>query len=147
MRSSLVVFSILLMIGSAFAQGVTGTWETYDDESGELQSVVKIYEKSGKIYGKIIELHNVKPFNMKGENNEPICVNCTDYRKNKPLKGMKIISGLKKDGNEWYADNAILDPNNGTIYDCKIWLESNDELAVRGYVGWFFRTQYWKRKD
>ena len=55
------------------------------------------------------------------------------------------MNNLEKDDDEW-GDGEILDPNNGKIYDCKIWLEGNDILKVRGYVGFFYRTQTWKRK-
>jgi len=133
-----IIFSVYLV--DVNAQDITGIWETYDDETGELKSEVKIYEKEGKIYGKIIELHNLKV-----NTNNPICIDCEDYRKDKPVRGMVIITGLVKDEDEWSADDAILDPNNGEIYDCKIWLINENKLAVRGYIGWFYRTQYWKR--
>jgi len=43
-----------------------------------------------------------------------------------------------------WQDGKILDPNNGKFYSCKIWLE-NRNLEVRGYIGFFFRTQQWLR--
>jgi uncharacterized protein (DUF2147 family) len=57
---------------------------------------------------------------------------------------MVIIEGLVQDDDE-YEDGTILDPKNGKVYDCKIWLDSADKLMVRGYVGIFFRTQEWIR--
>jgi hypothetical protein len=33
------------------SNGVTGKWKTVD-ETGQAKSIVEIYEKSGKIYGK-----------------------------------------------------------------------------------------------
>lgn len=130
------------LVITSHAQSIIGVWETYDDDSGLLKSEVKIYEKDGKIYGKIIALHNLLV-----DTDNPICIKCEDYRKDQPVRGMIIITGLTKDDDEWYADNAILDPKNGEIYDCKIWLVNEDKLAVRGYIGWFYRTQYWVRKD
>ncbi|HZH86644.1 MAG TPA: DUF2147 domain-containing protein [Brumimicrobium sp.] len=123
------------------SQTIEGIWETYDDASGELKSEVKIYIKDGKLYGKIIKLYNldVDPKDAK-------CELCTDYRKDKPVIGMLVMTGLKKSGEEWVGNSALLDPNNGKSYDAKIWLEGNNKLAVRGYIGWFFRTQYWKKK-
>ncbi len=137
---TLSIVLIVLCMFDANAQDITGIWETYDDKTGELKSEVKIYEKEGKFYGKIIELHNLKV-----NTNNPICIDCKDYRKDKPVRGMEIITGLVKDGDEWSAEDAILDPNNGEIYDCKLWLINDNKLAVRGYIGWFYRTQYWKR--
>jgi uncharacterized protein (DUF2147 family) len=50
---------------------------------------------------------------------------------------------MVKDEDE-YADGEILDPNNGKIYRCKLWLEGKD-LKLRGYLGPFYRTQTWVR--
>lgn len=126
----------------SYTQSVEGVWKTYNDETGKLESEVKLYEKNGKIYGKITKLYKV----VDGEEN-PICDLCPGYRKNKPVVGLTIVTALAKDGSEWYADDSILDPNNGEVYDCKIWLVNKNKLAVRGYLGWFYRTQYWVRVD
>jgi len=137
------IFSMMLFVSAPVSKPITGNWKTIDDETGKPKSIVNIYKKSdGKLYGKIIKL-----FREKGEDQDPICDKCTDYRKNKKIIGMVIITGLEKDGDEWYADDAILDPNNGKIYDCKIWIDEDnpDLLQVRGYIGWFFRTQTWER--
>jgi uncharacterized protein (DUF2147 family) len=56
---------------------------------------------------------------------------------------MEILQKMKKAGDE-YSEGNILDPENGKIYRCKLWLENGD-LKVRGYWGPFFRTQTWKR--
>ncbi len=140
------ILSMILFVSAPVSnvnKSVTGNWKTIDDETGKAKSIVNIYIKSdGKLYGKIIKL-----FKAPDEDQDPICDKCTDYRKNKKIIGMEIITGLEKDGNEWYADDAILDPENGKIYDCKIWVDEDnpDLLQVRGYIGWFFRTQTWKR--
>jgi uncharacterized protein (DUF2147 family) len=44
---------------------------------------------------------------------------------------------------EW-EDGTIMDPDNGKVYDCKLWVEDG-KLKVRGYVAFFFRTQTWVR--
>jgi uncharacterized protein (DUF2147 family) len=56
---------------------------------------------------------------------------------------MEIIANLEKSGNE-YSQGSILDPQDGRIYRCKIWVDDGN-LKVRGYWGPFFRTQTWKR--
>lgn len=134
---SLVVF--FAIICNAQSQGVIGKWKTVDDETGKPKSVVEIYEKSGKIYGKIIEIFEADKRNR-------VCEECSGEDKNKPILGMVIIKGLRKDGNE-YGDGQILDPKNGKLYKCFITLEGNDKLKLRGYVGvsLFGRTQYWSR--
>ena len=132
-------FSLINIIG--ISQTIEGVWKTYDDETGELKSDVKIYKKEGKLYCKVVKLHVVEHLDLVAT-----CSFCKDYRKDKPILGMTVMSGLKNSGSEWEADDALLDPENGKIYDGKIWLISDNKLAVRGYIGWFFRTQYWIRK-
>ena len=133
----LITLTTLLIISSSYAQ-ITGTWKTYDDKSKKARSTVYIYKaKNGKYYGK------VKSLLIESEKGQK-CVKCTGDKKNKPIEGMVIISGLQKDGNE-YDDGTILDPEDGKVYDCKIWKASNGDLKVRGYWGWFYRTQTWKK--
>ena len=55
-----------------------------------------------------------------------------------------MILGMEKVGDE-YKNGKILDPENGKVYSCKMWLDSNGDLQVRGYVGIFYRTQTWKK--
>lgn len=117
--------------------GVEGRWKTIDDATGKMKSIVEISIKNGKLYGKVVEL---KP----GENPEKVCTACTDSRKGQKIVGMEIISGLSKDGSEWVGDDAIMDPENGKLYDCKLWVEDG-KLQVRGYIGFLFRTQTWIR--
>ncbi len=133
----LLLFIAFFLLGNA---QVTGKWKTIDDETGKPKSIVEIYEKDGKIYGKIVKLLNPTEA-------DPKCTKCTDYRKGQKITGMHIITGLKKSGSEFEGDNAILDPESGKIYDCKIWLDEDnkDKLNVRGYIGFLFRTQYWYR--
>lgn len=138
----LLVLCLIFISQINFSQTVEGVWETYDDESGELKSEVKIYIKDGKLYGKIVKLHNLEIPYEKAK-----CYYCTDYRKDQHVMGMEIITALEKNKRgDWKGDDALLDPNDGKLYDATVWLIEDNKLAVRGYVGWFFRTQYWLRK-
>lgn len=121
---------------------VVGMWMTIDDETGKAKSYVKIYKaKNGMYYGEIKELLN------RGANEEkdPYCEACpeADYRHGQRIVGMKIISKMKKNGST-YEGGTILDPKSGKIYSCKFWAEGGD-LKVRGYIGFLYRTQTWKR--
>ncbi len=132
----LSIFALILTALSGQAQDIFGKWKTIDDNTGKPRSVVEIYEKDGKAYGKILKL-----FREPGEDPDPVCDECTDYRKNQRVIGMTIITDMVRDGDEW-EDGEILDPENGKIYDCKLWVEDG-KLKVRGYVAFFFRTQTW----
>ncbi|MES2574991.1 MAG: DUF2147 domain-containing protein [Bacteroidota bacterium] len=136
------IYSIVLFFLVTFfaqSQTVIGKWKTIDDETGKARSIVEIYEKSGKIYGKVIDI-------LEPENKKRVCSNCSDNDKGKPILGMIIIKGLSKEGSE-YTDGKILDPQNGKLYKCFITLETKDKLKVRGYIGISLlgRTQYWYR--
>lgn len=117
---------------------VTGKWKTIDDETGDQKSIVEIFERDGKLYGRITKL-----FRKPGEDQDPVCDKCEkeDPRYGKKIIGMEIIRGLTASDGE-YSGGDILDPNNGKVYRCRIWREGED-LMVRGYWGPFYRTQTW----
>jgi uncharacterized protein (DUF2147 family) len=133
-------FILLLFTTFTFSQSILGKWTTIDDETNIEKSVVEIYESGGKIYGKVIEIKEAEHRNRK-------CTNCTGSDKDKPILGLMIIKKLSKD-NDIYNGGTITDPKNGKIYRCKIYLEGNDKLIVRGYIGisLFGRSQTWIRK-
>lgn len=123
---------------SGYGQSIVGKWKTIDDESGKPRSIVEIYEEEGRFFGKIVKL-----FREPGEDPDPICEECEDDRKDQKIIGMQIISDLKYNkGDQIYQKGEILDPENGNIYDCKLWVEEG-KLMVRGYLLFFYRTQTW----
>ncbi len=118
---------------------ILGKWKTVDDETGKALSVIDIYEKGGKIYGRV---HDI----LEPKNKKRVCEKCSGDEKDKPILGMILIKGLTKDGDE-YNGGKILDPKTGKLYKCYINLEEKDKLKVRGYIGIALlgRTQYWYR--
>ena len=144
MKKNLQILAVAFFIGnSAVGQNIViGKWKTIDDSTGEPRSIVDVYERGGKVYGKITKLYR-KP----GEDPDPVCDDCeTDNpRFMKKIIGMEIMEGLVKDDGE-YGGGFILDPENGKVYRCKIWVEDN-QLKVRGYIGPFYRTQNWLKAD
>jgi len=121
------------------AQSVLGKWKTIDDATGRAKSVVEIYEKDGKVFGKVTDIIN--PSLRNG-----VCEKCGKDYKNKPILGMVIITDLRKDGDE-YNGGKILDPESGNLYKCIIKLSGKDKLVVRGYMGFALigRSQTWIR--
>lgn len=123
----------------SYAQ-IEGKWKTIDDETGQAKSIVEIFKKSdGKYYGKVVQLL-IKPA-------DPNCSLCKDDRKGKPILGMEVIRGIKKDGNT-FDGGTITNPKNGKVYKCSIEREGN-KLNVRGYIGISIagRTQVWHKVD
>lgn len=133
--STVILFFIVSIMN---AQSPLGVWKTVDDKTGKAKSHVEIYEYKGKLYGKVVKLLD-KPQDFK-------CTKCEGDKKDKLVLGMNIIWGMQQDGSEW-EKGTILDPKDGTTYDCKFWIDKDngDQLKVRGYVAFFYRTQTWYR--
>jgi uncharacterized protein (DUF2147 family) len=139
-RALITLFLAILIAHPGASQSPVGKWKTVDDNSGEERSIVEIYEKDGKVFGRITKL-----FRKPGEDPDPVCDECDkeDPRYKKKIIGMEIIREMKVSGKE-YEEGNILDPETGKVYRCKLWVEG-DQLQVRGYWGPFFRTQTWRK--
>jgi len=146
MQASLIAAALLALPAAAWAQAASpvGTWKTIDDKTGKPKALVNITEEGGVLSGKIEKLY--RPAD---QDQNPKCVNCSGARKDQPIIGMTILSGLKKDGNE-YTGGEILDPQDGKTYKSKAKLTDNGaRLEVRGYIGMpmLGRTQTWQREQ
>lgn len=141
-RIALIAILISTASVAASAQDVVGKWKTIDDETGEPRSIVEIFEKDGKVYGKIVKL-----LRTPDEDPDPVCKDCDedDDRYNKKVIGMEIIRDMTKGEDEWEG-GTILDPKNGRVYRCHLWVEG-ENLKVRGYWGPFYRTQTWQKSQ
>ncbi|WP_299521240.1 DUF2147 domain-containing protein [Winogradskyella sp.] len=133
----IIVLAFIFTFNVASSQSILGKWKTIDDETGNEKSIVEIYEDDGKVYGKIVEILT--------ENKKAVCSKCDGDKKNQPILNMVIIEGLEKD-DDVYEGGTILNPENGKEYKCRLKIgEDQDTLQVRGYVAFFYKTQYWKR--
>ncbi len=144
-RNALAAVFGLLFALTAQAGTTTpvGTWRVIGDKSGEAEALVRITEHDGTYEGRIVEVlprPDVDP--------EARCEQCPGARKNQPLRGLAILTGLTRRG-EAYGGGEILDPDSGEIYRCELDVsEDNRQLHVRGYIGipLFGRTQTWLRQ-
>ncbi|MBK8554707.1 MAG: DUF2147 domain-containing protein [Lewinellaceae bacterium] len=138
MRYVMLVVAFLLHFSGVMAQGPLGTWKTIDDDTQEAKSHLQLYESNGKIYGKVAKLLKSAP--------DKKCEKCPGERNMKPILGMVVVEGMALKGGYWQS-GRILDPEKGKWYTCNFWLKDGDPnvLVVRGYIGPFFRTQYWYR--
>ena len=139
MKKSLFTFVLLIISFSMSSQTIFGKWNSKNDETGKVDSVVEIYEKNGKAFAKIIDIKNP-------DRKTAVCSLCEGEIKDKPILGLNILSGLEKDGNEW-SGGTILDPRNGKVYKSYVELVKPNKLKVRGYIGLslFGKTTYWER--
>lgn len=113
-------------------------WKTKDDETGEYKSIIEIVKVGTTVFGVVKQVLR---------NPDAVCSKCDGDKKDKPIKGMTIMWGLKQDGDVW-SGGTILDPEKGKTYRCKIWMgDDGKTLTVRGYLGPFYRTQTWYLAD
>mgnify|MGYP003576760117 CR=1 FL=1 len=142
--STLVIASLLHAASALAADTPVGTWETIDDKTGQPKSLVEISaDSNGVLSGKIVK--GLGPT----ADPERRCTACKDANKDQLIRGMTIISGLKKDDDEWNG-GTVLDPESGKTYKCKMYLEDNGQkLVVRGYIGFALvgRSQTWNRQQ
>ena len=136
-----IIFSIIFMMmpfAAAFAQDVVGQWKLEDGTA-----IVEVYKQGDAFNGKIVWLE--KPDGPDGkpaaDRNNP-----DKSLQSRQLMGLNMLSGLKKDGNE-YTGGKIYDPGNGKTYNCSMKVEG-DILKVRGSLdkkGLLGRTMDWFR--
>jgi uncharacterized protein (DUF2147 family) len=125
----------------AMANSPVGQWHTLDEKTGELKSMVVIFEHQGAIKGRVEKVLR------KGADPAAKCDKCSDDRKNQPVVGLEIIRGAKKaSGKNVWEDGEILDPENGKTYALRLTpIENGAKLEVRGSFGPIGRTQTWVR--
>ena len=139
-----VLLSAVAGFASADVNSPTGLWKTIDDKTGKERSLVRITETNGVFEGRVEKIYD-----QPGDDPQHLCKECEGERKDKPIIGMTILWGLKKDG-EQYAGGEILDPKNGSIYRAKMkLLDGGKKLEVRGFIGvsLFGRSQTWLREE
>jgi uncharacterized protein (DUF2147 family) len=130
--------------GSRATTTPVGRWQTVDDATGKIDSVVVLWEEDGKLYGRIERLVNSDP-----NDPDPRCVRCSGDLKDRSLVGLRIIWDLAKNGDQW-SGGVIVDPNSGKIYRCSIAvIDRGKKLRVRGFIGFSLlgRTEYWLRDE
>jgi len=118
---------------------IEGLWNTIDDTYNLVKSVVELSVVNGELKGYIREIYL-----LPHEGNYPLCTQCNGSLKNKPIVGLRFMDGFFKSDDQW-INGTILDPGNGQTYSSRFWLEGNNKLIVRGYLGPFYRTQTWRR--
>ncbi len=143
MKAAATLALIALAAVPAFAQMTPiGTWQSIDDETAKPKALLRITQRpDGALSGRIEKLLTPPPVP------DPVCIFCSDDRKDQPIVGLEIIRGGRQvEGRAIWEDGRILDPENGTIYALRLTpVEQGAKLKVRGSFGPFSRTQTWLR--
>lgn len=140
LKYSCLLIAALMPVLAIAADPAEGRWKTIDDETGQAKSIVEITQgANGALSGRIVELLNPSRPN-------PACDKCKDDRRGKPITGMEIIRGMKRDGDA-YSGGTILKPDEGKVYKSKMeLLEGGDKLEVSGCIAFICKSQVWLRQ-
>jgi len=94
--------------------------------SPEKDGKIIMYEKQGKYFGKSI--WGTKPGKDVKNPNQAL--------RSREVIGLEFLYGFVYDEKEKeYKNGKIYDPRSGKTYDCKMWLEKDNHLRVRGFIG------------
>jgi uncharacterized protein (DUF2147 family) len=145
MKKTLAALALAAGATSGFAQATpVGLWKTLDDATQQERSLVRVSDTGGVLTGRIEKV-------LDPARQEARCEKCTDARKDKPLLGLTIVEGVRKDPSEpVWEGGTILDPNNGKTYKVRLTPQDGGKtLNVRGYIGapLLGRTQTWIRVE
>ncbi|WP_348647859.1 DUF2147 domain-containing protein [Arenibacter sp. F20364] len=134
------VFMLFSM--SISAQSIFGKWKTIDDRTGNAKAIISIYEEDGLMYGHVVEI-------LEEGRENAVCGKCDGDKKDQPIVGMKIIEDVEHVGNGEWKGKTLFDPEQAMTFRCKLWLnpDNPDELKVRGYLAFIYRTQTWIRVE
>jgi uncharacterized protein (DUF2147 family) len=122
------------------ADAVIGEWYTKENKA-----LVQIYKIESTYSGKVVWLKEPK----NDDGSEKLDTNNPDESKQgNPIIGLNLVSGFVYKGKNKWADGTIYDPDNGKTYSCKMKLNEDNTLKVRGFIGISLigRTQVWTRK-
>jgi len=133
--SLLLLGALLAAAPAPAADTAIGRWKT-ETKNG----IVEIQRCGASICGRLLtsELLRQQP-DLKDANNQNVA------QRNRPLKGLLLISGFTADGDAW-AGGQIYNPDDGKTYKAKVTPVDGNTLKVRGCVFVpLCKTQTWTR--
>lgn len=117
------------------ADGAVGKWKTQTRNA-----IVEIQRCGASICGRILTSDALRADpNFKDRNNRDAAL------RNRPLRGLQILGGFKRQGDGWYG-GTIYNAEDGKTYGAEITLADANQLKLRGCVFKpFCKTQTWTR--
>jgi uncharacterized protein (DUF2147 family) len=108
---------------------------------------IKIFRTGDYFYGNLVWID--KPLDDKG-NPRLDDKNPDVSKRSRKLQGLLMLTGFTFDPNSKVWENGqIYDPKSGKTYSCKMTMNSNGELDIRGFIGLSVigRSETWKRVE
>ncbi len=155
MKKIIAILAGLMLFGTLCfaADPAEGYWVSVDEKTNEETAGWKIYQEGGKLCGKILSIsgkpQDEKATGGKGKSYDNF-MNGKDVGTLQTV-GTTWIWDMAKQGEGSWANGYIIDPNDGKRYKCRITFHKADgkkykadTLEMRGEVGPFGRSQFWK---
>lgn len=139
----LILFIATATFAHAQVSQILGLWNTFDDKTGDMRGVVRIYEADNGTYlAEIVSLYE-KDANGNYKVMEP------PYAKEyEGVVGTQLFSEMKANNDQ--LKGKVYDPESQKTYFGKVsYKDKTDELVLRGSLdkaGLLGRSQTWKRK-
>ncbi len=117
---------------------VLGVWAT-DPDNEDGQAHIEIYREGNTYAGKIIWLEEpLYPADdeegMAGKEKVDR-ENPDEGLRDRPIQGLELMSGFVYSGGGKWKKGTIYAPDEGKTYKCKLALNDDGTLKVRGYIG------------
>ena len=135
-----VLFCLALPFAASSQSTVEGIWVNGDGD-GWIELAITDGELRGRITGSPDDPDNQKPSRTDVQNPDVTL-------RNRPLRGLLILTGFRADDSGRWIGGRVYDPNSGNTYRGTITQVGEDTLKLRGYIGisWFGRTEIWNRR-
>ena len=139
---TLFFFVFTAVLAQAQVGKMIGEWNTYDDNTGDLRSTVKITENKGTYQAVITAVYE------KDANGKFYQLEAPYPKEYEGVVGTQLFKEMKVNGE--HLKGKIYDPESQKTYNGKVTYKAKeDELHVRGSLdktGLLGRSQVWKRK-
>ena len=156
MKRLMTIFAALIFAGSLCfaADPAEGFWISVDEKTNQDTAGWQIWQDGGKLSGKILSVAD-KPQDEKATGGKGKSYD--NFMKGADIAtlttvGTTWIWDLTQQGEGKWANGYIIDPGDGKRYKCRITFHKadgkkykTDTLEMRGEVGPFGRSQYWKK--
>ena len=136
--AAFLVLTLLIIARPAFAEEggspLAGLWLTQNE-----RSVIEIKPCDEELCGSV---YWITEGGMQMDSKNP-----DENLRKRPMCGLKILWGFKKDSETRWEDGKIYKADDGDTYDSYLELQDNGDLKVRGYMGLAFlgKSQFWHR--
>lgn len=122
---SIVFFSSAFNIKNSDSDAIIGVWK---HESSE--SKIQIYKSDNQYFGKVLTAVNGVvngKLTLDVKNPEPAL-------RKRTIHGLVILSNFSYSGKNIWEKGEIYDSRAGKTYSCRLTLQANETLIVRGFI-------------